>query len=57
MSDYRPEPDRSGVERMEAIAEEMAEDAEEIKKHLDPYHGPDAITGPTRDAGGESSNA
>lgn len=45
---YRPEPDRSGVEEMEAIAEEMAEEEEEIKQDLDPYHGPNPITKPWR---------
>lgn len=53
----RPEPDRSGIEEMEAIAEEMRQDEEEINKRLDPYHGPNAITGPTASAGGPSSNA
>lgn len=51
------EPDRSGIEEMQRIAEELREDEEEIKERLDPYHGPNAITGPTRRAGGPSSNA
>ncbi|HEU5004006.1 MAG TPA: hypothetical protein VFW71_14685 [Actinomycetota bacterium] len=46
-----------GIEEMEAIAEEMKEEQEEILKRLDPYHGPNAVTGPTRDAGGPSANA
>lgn len=45
---YRPEPDRSGVEEMEAIAEEMAEEEQEIMEDLDPYHGPNPITKPWR---------
>lgn len=45
---YRPEPDHSSVDRMKDVEKEMHEVEEELKKDTDPYHGPDAITEPTR---------
>ncbi|HWD08058.1 MAG TPA: hypothetical protein VHA57_03080 [Actinomycetota bacterium] len=46
--EYRSEPDRSTVDRMKDVEKEMEEVEEELKKDTDPYHGPDAITEPTR---------
>ncbi|MGH2718138.1 MAG: hypothetical protein ACRDJU_06130 [Actinomycetota bacterium] len=53
---YRPEPDYSSVERMKAVQEEMEEAEKDLKKDTDPYHGPDAITKPTRRIEGLTSD-
>lgn len=51
---YRPEPDHASVDRMKAVEKEMKELEEELKKDVDPYHGPNAVRQPTRSTGGLS---
>lgn len=53
---YRPEPDYASVDRMKSVEREMEEVREDLNKDTDLYHGPDAITEPTRKIKGLTSD-